>query len=244
MTEQFDDLSKKIDQILNLLSQKESSKTKLVDFAEKLFIPIALGVLAFITSQAGNQISTAQLKLAEAQNARQVIEAKDNLQTKYIELFYKDISSQDLKKQSAALSLLRLIQPEIAKPLLDWASLNVKSIRKEINAQILSVLRNYEIVLYFSGNQPNLLTTAKNIQQSLIKYGLRENKITLNQKDKSFFQRLGYPTAYEVRYDPGVENNAAELLTTILKESYPSKQFVKRPIGSGTKDSISIFFTE
>jgi hypothetical protein len=71
-----------------------------------------------------------------------------------------------------------------------------------------------------------------------------ECDLTLNQKDKSFFQRLGYPTAYEVRYDPGVENNAAELLTTILKESYPSKQFVKRPIGSGTKDSISIFFTE
>ena len=117
-------------------------------------------------------------------------------------------------------------------------------VNKEINAQIISVLKNYEIVLYFLKDQRDLLETAEDIKKKLIDYGLRENKITLNKKDKSFFQQLGYPTAYEVRYDPGVENNAADLLTTILKESNPSKQFVKRPIGSGTKNSLSIFFTE
>ncbi|MEH2442896.1 hypothetical protein [Nostoc sp.] len=252
MDDKINELTKKLDEVLRLLPPKDSSKTKILEFAEKLFIPVSLGILAFITSQAGNQISSAQLRLAEAQNNRQAIEAKDNLQTKYIELFYRDISSQDLKKQSAALSLLKLIQPEISKPLLDWASLNVKeelkaetrSIGKEINARIISVLSDYKIMLYFPNSKQNVSETAKNIQQTLVKYGLRENNIILNEKDNDFFQRLGYPTAYEVRYDPGVEDNPAELLISILKESYPSKQFTKRPIGSNTKNSISIFFIE
>lgn len=255
MSEQLDELNEKLDKILSNLSKKDSSIKKL-DILEKLLIPVLLGFLAFITNRAGNQISAAQLelskaqlKLAEAQNVRQESEAKNNLQTKYIELFYKEISSQDAKKQEYALSFLKLISPDAATPLLSWAAIYVKpevkpqinAAKNEINFRILS---SYEIILYFLENNQDLLKSAQDIKQSLVKYGLRENQIKLDQKDDAFFQKLGYPTGYEIRYDRGSEDNAAQLLENILKSAYPSKQFVKRGIGSSTKNSISIFFIQ
>jgi hypothetical protein len=256
MSEESDNLNEKLDKILSKLPKENLSKTKILEVLEKLLIPVLLGILAFITNRAGNQISEAQLelsrsqlKLAEAQNARQESEARSNLQTKYIELFYKEISSQDAKKQEYALSFLKLISPDVAAPLLGWATIYVKpevqpqvnTARNEINSRILS---SYEIVLYFPENNQDSLKSAQDIKRSLLEYGLGENQVKLEKKDDTFFQRLGYPKGYEIRYDKGSEEDAAQLLESILKRAYPSKQFVKLGIGSGTMNSISIFFTQ
>jgi hypothetical protein len=256
MSEESDHLNEKLDKILSKLPKEDSSKANILEVLEKLLIPILLGILAFITNRAGNQISEAQLKLSEsqlalakAQNTRQESEAKSNLQTKYIELFYKDISSEDAKKQEYALSFLKLISPDVAAPLLSWATTYVKpevksqvnTARNEISSRILS---SYEIVLYFPENNQDSLKSAQDIKRILIEYGLGENQIKLEKRDETFFQRLGYPKGYEIRYDKGSEEDAAQLLENILKMAYPSKQFVKLGIGSGTINSMSIFFTQ
>lgn len=256
MSENSDNLNKKLDEILNKLSKDNSSNLKPLEILEKLLIPVLLGILAFATNHAGNQISEAQLelsrsqlKLAEAQNARQDSESKSNLQAKYIELFYKDISSQDVEKQKSALSFLKLISSEAAAPLLDWATINVKTevesqvktARREINSRILS---DYKIVIFFPENNEKLLQTAQSIKQSLVDYGLVENQVGLEEKNAAFFNSLGYPKGYEIRYDSGKEDEAAKLLENILKKSYPSKQFIRLGIGSGTIKSISIFFVQ
>ncbi|ALF52025.1 hypothetical protein ACX27_02820 [Nostoc piscinale CENA21] len=261
MTDNFEkSRDEKIDKIIahlnHLESQikpKESKFSKVVETVEKLMIPIALGVLAFITSQAANQISQAQLELAQSQSASQDAEFKDNLQVKYIEIFYRDMSSTDKTKKKSALSLLTLMKPEIAKPLLDWAKLNIpeelqgdaKSVAKNINNEIVNILGKYMINIYYINNDSSLSNVAQNIKDALTKYGLKADRIVLNNKGEDFFRALGYPTAYEIRYDPGSEDNAAELLTKVLQENYSaSKPFIKRPIGSGTKNSISIFLSK
>jgi len=252
MNEKPEEINEKLDKILSDLPKKESSQIKVVELLENLLIPILLGVLAFITSDAGNKISKSQLELAKSQENRQVEESKSNLQIKYIELFYSDITSGEIQKQKNALSLLTLISTNQADPLLKWASTFVKPeakgqidiARNEINSRIVSILSNYEIMIYFLENNQDLLKSAQEIKQKLVDYGLTENQVRLEKKDDSFFQNLGYPTGYEIRYDQGIEDKEAELLESILTGALPSKQFIKRGIGSGTKNSISIFFVK
>ncbi len=87
---------------------------------EKLIVPVFLGILAFYTARSGNKISLQQTQLIEFQNAKEAEDSKRQLELKYLELFYQDISSADPDKQTKAIGLLSLMNPELGQQLSDW----------------------------------------------------------------------------------------------------------------------------
>jgi len=258
MNQNSEDINEKLDKILNILTTKESPKIKIFEVLEKLLIPILLGLLALATNQAGIKISESQFELAKSQEQRQKDEAKNNLQIKYVEIFYNDITSGDTKKQNSAVQLARKLISDEASPLLSWAATiqNVKTDEKlvsDINAAKIEIDRRdnfhnkfkaYKIVFYFPQNNQISLDSAQEIKQKLVEYGLSQSQVVLESKDDDYFKELFYLSDYEIRYDEGSENDEAELLENFLTKSLPLKKFIKRNIGSGTKNSISIFFVK
>ncbi|HAC63424.1 MAG TPA: hypothetical protein DCF68_07755 [Cyanothece sp. UBA12306] len=57
----------KLDKILSIVSKEKSLTTKILEFSDKLFVPILLGILTYVTSVAGNKISEAQNEIAKSQ---------------------------------------------------------------------------------------------------------------------------------------------------------------------------------
>jgi hypothetical protein len=87
---------------------------------EKLIVPLFLGILAFYTASSGNKISQQQTQMIEFQNARDAEDSKRQLELKYLELFYQDISSADPDKQTKAIGLLSLMNPDLGQQLSNW----------------------------------------------------------------------------------------------------------------------------
>lgn len=248
MNDKIDDILIRIGKIENYLRPRTSMLSIIFKFIGKLLTPIALGIFAFIADQASNKISNAQLELARRQDVRQEAEFKNNLQLKYIEVFYKEITSHSVEKQLAALSLLRLMEPELGTVLANWVESNSK-ISPEIRAKTESiardiatfgVLNNYKIGIYFRNNRPDLSRSANEIRNKLVKYGFN-GQIKLYKRDDSFFQEVIPPTTYEIRYEPDYEADAADRLETILNEVYPSKRFRKQAVEGRTINFISLF---
>jgi hypothetical protein len=93
---------------------------KFFTIAEKLIVPAFLGLLAFYTASSGNKISEQQTQLIEFQNARDAEDSKRQMELKYLELFYQDISSADPEKQTKAIGLLSLMNPDLGQQLSNW----------------------------------------------------------------------------------------------------------------------------
>ena len=93
---------------------------KFFTILEKLIVPAFLGILAFYTASSGNKISQQQTQLIEFQNARDAEDSKRQLELKYLELFYQDISSTDPEKQTKAIGLLSLMNPGLGQQLSNW----------------------------------------------------------------------------------------------------------------------------
>ena len=93
---------------------------KLFTALEKLIVPAFLGILAFFTASSGNKISQQQTQLIEFQNAKDAEDSKRQLELKYLELFYQDISSTDPEKQTKAIGLLSLMNPDLGQQLSNW----------------------------------------------------------------------------------------------------------------------------
>jgi hypothetical protein len=93
---------------------------KLFTALEKLIVPAFLGLLAFYTASSGNKISQQQTQLIEFQNAKDAEDSKRQLELKYLELFYQDISSADPDKQTKAIGLLSLMNPDLGQQLSNW----------------------------------------------------------------------------------------------------------------------------
>jgi len=87
---------------------------------EKLIVPAFLGLLAFYTASSGNKISKQQTEMIEFQNARDAEDSKRQMELKYLELFYQDISSADPDKQTKAIGLLSLMNPDLGQQLSNW----------------------------------------------------------------------------------------------------------------------------
>lgn len=93
---------------------------KILTILEKLIVPAFLGLLAFYTASSGNKISQQQTQLIEFQNAKDAEDSKRQLELKYLELFYQDISSTDPDKQTKAIGLLSLMNPDLGQQLSNW----------------------------------------------------------------------------------------------------------------------------
>lgn len=122
-----DKLDRLLADIARLKQMFEADKTPAERFfwiLEKTLAPLAVAVLAFYGNAAADKMSAGQLALA-----RLSVEDKQNdfartLQSKYVELFYADITSGDPVRQGNALGLLRLMDPELALQLATFVATN------------------------------------------------------------------------------------------------------------------------
>jgi len=261
MEEKLDDILRQLEQIGTRLKGKESKLSKAFYVVEKLLIPIALAALTLITHQASIRIAEAQRNLAERQEARQALESSQNIERqavdyrqnmdlKYVELFYKDITSPNTETQSIALSLLNLMNPDLGKSLATWVEQSPRfpeSIRQEAKAirrgiDRLGGLSNYRIKVYYPQWIVSLSTAAKDLKNGLVGYGFQSERIQVNGMSKKFYEDVVPPRGYEIRYQPSYEEDVAENLKNILAEIYPSKIFRMQPAyGQNTPNFISIF---
>ena len=82
-------------------------------------------VLVFYIGHRSNQIDRQLGKIQEAQfTAEQTAKAHQfdrESERQYVSLFYQEIISQDIKRQNAALSLVRILEPQTGLKLIAWA---------------------------------------------------------------------------------------------------------------------------
>jgi len=250
MDEKLDDILRRLERIETRLATKESILSKFFYVIEKLLIPVGLGALTLITHQASIRISEAQRDLAERQEIRQAAESIQNMDLKYVELFYKDITSKDSETQTMALSLLNLMKPDLGKSLATWVEQNPgfsESIRQRAKAikrgiDKLGGLSNYRIKIYYPQWISSLSKVAIDIKNGLVGYGFQSENIPIAGASRIFYEDVIPPQGYEIRFQPSYEEDVADALKKILTEIFPLKPFRLLPAyGQNTPNFISIF---
>lgn len=122
-----DKLDRLLAEIARLKQTLEADKTpaeRLFWIMEKTLAPLAVAVLAFYGNAAADKISAGQLALARLSVEDKQDEFARTLQSKYVELFYADITSGDPVRQGNALGLLRLMDPALALQLAAFVASN------------------------------------------------------------------------------------------------------------------------
>lgn len=250
MEEKLDEVLKRLEGLKDRLEDRESTFSKALHIAEKLIIPILLGVLAFVAARAGNQIAQAQFEIAKSQLNLTESAEKDRreetrrtIQAKYVEIFYKEINSGEAKKQKAAINLLRLIDDEFASKLANLVERTPgipAEVRSDAGKIKEDILNRFKIGIYFLQGQKKLAQVAAEIQKQLLSNGFK-GATQLYPKPNSFFEEAGQPESFEIRYEPGLEDAAADALAELLNKALPQYRFDKWPVMNRTRDFISIF---
>ena len=101
-------------------------------------------------------------------------------------------------------------------------------------------LNHYKIGIYFQEDREDHRKTAVKLKEDLNKRGAKST-IQLYVRDDSFFQKVGFPKGFEIRYEKAWEDEAAEQLIDLLSEIYPDKKFSKHEVRNRTANFISIF---
>jgi hypothetical protein len=221
---------------------------RVFEVAEKLLLPGALGALAWVTSATSANIAESQLALARSQDARQQVESRTVMEAKYLELFYKDINSRDERTQVFALSLVRYLDPELGSNLADLVknspgspkSVTEKaaSIKRDFDA--FGALSSYKIGIYWDKDSVQLAKVAQDIQKKLEQRGF-PGPVQLYPRSQSFLDSFGAPSGNEVRFEPGIEDEAADRLLSLMSELTPERHFVKRGVTNRTPNFVSLF---
>ena len=212
-----------------------------IEIIGKLLVPLLIGLLAYIANQSANKISDAQHMSAQQ-------EKKTNEELKYLEIFYQEISSNDLSRQKMALAILRAMQPNLASKLAAAVAQDeskqkgireeAESVRKDIEK--FGQLNQYKIGIYFHKDNNDLSKMASELRENLMKQGIK-SFIQFYPKDDVFFSRFGSPKGIEVRFEEAYEDEVADQLVNLLSEIYPAKKFSKRKVKNRTANFISIF---
>ncbi|WP_369977999.1 hypothetical protein [Xanthomonas bundabergensis] len=122
-----DKLDRLLADIARLKQKLEADKTlaeRVFWIMEKMLAPLAMAVLAFYGNAAADKISAGQLALARLSVEDKKSEFARTLQSRYVELFYADITSGDPGRQGNALGLLRLMDPGLAMQLAAFVAAN------------------------------------------------------------------------------------------------------------------------
>jgi hypothetical protein len=104
--------------------EKKEKKSFFEKMVIPLLVPLVLGVIAYIADRKGTEIAEAQLELTRLQEERLSVESENNLQLKYLDLFYNDITSNDPEKHLKAASLLGIMNEELRLKLTNWVLSN------------------------------------------------------------------------------------------------------------------------
>jgi hypothetical protein len=136
-------MNDKIDKLLNLTEEthehitqkREKWYIKALNIFEKLIIPILLAIIAYAANNASTQIAKSQLELAQQEASRRDNQHRDELKVKYIEIFLKDINSTDDVKKNNALSMLNIVDNELASSLVKIIEKN-KNLSEQVKKKI------------------------------------------------------------------------------------------------------------
>lgn len=246
MVESINEVNNKLDKILSIVSKEKPLTTKIIEFSEKLFVPVLLGILTYVTSVAGNQISEAQNNIAQAQLKLAETQRIDNLQTKYIEIFYRDITSQDAQKQKDAVSFLDDVVPDdVAAPLLLWATNRVEEGAKSqvdtaiqnILARQVQIVNQYKVQVFYNSNKPEQQRIAQEIQQALKGAGVT-SVIEVKPQNLNLYTKADFDA---IRYYAQNETDVANALQTILRQKYSARSFNLQPVNTPSPGSVSIW---
>ncbi len=213
-----------------------------------------------------NELARAKLKLADSQfqlakaqdnraalesestTLRTIEESKTAKQLKYIELIYQDISSTDKNRQLQALGLLLSLDQEVGQALAKAVSSNPSN-NKVVRDKALRILRsinkygsliNYKIGIYIEEGDADLKSYAGKLVLAFT-----ENRfpghISIYVKAKEFFDKAKRLEFSHIRYEPGAEDDPAEMLISLLNIINPGRQFRLVKTIQPSPNFISIF---
>lgn len=254
MEEKIDLLASEITKLrsdLKDMTQKTPSKLykyeRLLTILEKLILPAILGLLAWFGSQAATQISEAQLQLAHSSVENQNNEAKRAIQVKFIEIFYKDFNSGNPSSQMNAIRLVKLLDAKLAQDLLTLVATTpgvTEEVVEKANeakryVETISPLNGYKIGIYFPIKDSSAELFAHKISNRIKASGFM-GPLEIYPKDHSFFEKINYPRGLEVRYESGIEDEAAESLLALVRSLDNSDSWSARPVSSRTRNFISV----
>lgn len=218
---------------------------------EKALIPVAVALIAFFGNRAAQSLSAAQLELSK-QTARDNADARrqefdQQMQAKYLEMFHADLASGEKQRQSTAIQLLYLMEPQLAESVSKSIANNpdaspelrdkVEVAARKIEASTL--LPQFKIGIYYPLDDEKAKSTAESIGKSLS--GRRVGKeVALYPRSRQTLDNWGTASSLEVRYEEGTEDTAADQLVGALAEAPLQLTAGKLTVGTRTPGFVSI----
>ena len=119
-----------------------------------------------------------------------------------------------------------------------------EKIQQDVNSQSfiqenMKKLAKYKIGIYYLEGNPQLQQEAKSIQDKLKNYKFLQN-VKTSGKDQGWFDRRGGLSDNQIRYEKGVEDEAAAALQNVLSGVYPERNFRLQTIKGSSEDFVSI----
>lgn len=218
--------------------KSKSNFEKYLSIFEKIIIPIAL---VFIGYQ--------QIMLNNLQEKRILEQSKNELEVKYLELFYQDITNES--NQAQAIDLLSVMNEDLAIKLITNMVLSNEEIPDEIKDKIPEELRikalkkslNKYIIEIFYKEEPTIEKRVSGIMNDLKKMGfhgtIKRTILTDNLKKRLYRGRKNI-NSNEIRFDTENEKEIAIFLKKHL-EKYENKKYYLVMIKKESNNYISIF---
>jgi uncharacterized protein YajQ (UPF0234 family) len=259
MDEKLKEILKQTTAIQDSLKVKAPSiSDRLLQILEKAFIPLAVASIAFFGNLAATKISEGQLALAKSAADDRKSEFQRTMQGKYLEMFYREITSGDSKQQANALGLLKLLDPSLANDVAAFVATSVQispkvkaevqvetqriqaAAQAPVQARSSDVLSGFVIGIYFLSIDSAASAKASQIQRHL-KQKLPQNIVRLYPSNQDFMDYASPPNSLEVRYEDGIEDKQANRVVTLLKEAPLTLQAKLQTVGSTTPNFVSVF---
>lgn len=233
----------------SLATKPEAAQEHWLKILEKLILPVGFALLTWISTQAATSISQGQLILARTVADDRKVEFKRGMQAKFIEIFYKDLNSGNQQSQLNAIRLVRLVDTELAQNLLSLVE-GTPGVSKEVlnkaarlsqDLKVIQPLSGFTVALHYKKGDTKASENAIRSRDRLLQAGF-SGSVELVPGDENFFQRVGHASNIEIRYEAGIEDEAANSLLAILQPINEPNKIVKEPVTTRIPNYISVFF--
>ncbi len=215
---------------------------KVLDIASKMLVPIAIAYFAYAQNSTVTLIQTQQ--------------QERGLDLTLVSLVWPSLIGGDVDERTSALALVETFNPELKRRLVEAvirdpgqsAEIAERAQRVLVMEETsseplpvgLNVLAKYKIDIYFDESSERDRQLAQAVKAALDTRKLSRLAV-ISPRPISFLSRVGQPRGYEIRYERGVEDDAAATLATILESSNAQLVFGLREVGAPSPGLLSIF---
>jgi len=205
-----------------------------IDEVAKATIQVVEGLPQIKTTNARRQVMT---------NINGFINAIDGVASKKPReavMAFKELGEASGKRgeteiANLAVTSLAAFSQDISQPM------DIRMEASQFTAEISSfITRDYNIEIYYQKDRINEEKVAKNVE-SIIKSKNITNRVVLNPQTPEFFKSAGIPLGNEVRYEPGIEDEAAQAVVLVLNSQDPSLNFQLRPVIVSTPSALHVY---